>query len=148
MDIRSHPIASISTWDPGHQELVVAGIAVTHRGHDGKRHGVGIERPATRTAANASAPPSSGIGRDDLGPLLWTARKEPNDLFAEKFLEGVVLNRSVFGLAQAAPGPRLLVRQAGTFGLGQCLFVDRIVGALPEEALRQRVDAVLGGGAT
>ena len=31
----------------------------------------------------------------------------------------------MFGLAQAAPGPRLLVHQAGNFGLGQRLFLDK-----------------------
>ena len=65
------------------------------------------------------------MGRDDLGPLRWTAREEPNDLFAERFLEGVVLNRSVFGLAQTAIGPRLVVRQARNFGQSKCLFLDK-----------------------
>jgi hypothetical protein len=101
LDVRSHLIASFGAWDPGHEELVIVGIFVAHRGHDGERHGVGLERPASRTPANPSAAPSSRMGRNDLGPLLRTAREEPNNLFAQSVLEGVILNRSVFDLAQA-----------------------------------------------
>ena len=85
LDVRSHPIASLSTWDPGHKELVIAGIAVTYRGHDGKRHGVGVERPTSCTPAHASASPSSGMGRDDLGPLGWTAREQSRRSLCREF---------------------------------------------------------------
>ncbi len=123
LDVRSHPIASLSTWDPGHEELVIAGIAVTHRGDDGERHGVGVERSAGRTPADASASPRSGMGRDHPGPLGWTVREEPNDFFGQRVREGFVLNRSVFGFAQAAPSPRLFVHQTGSFGLDERLFL-------------------------
>ena len=64
------------------------------------------------------------MGRDHPGPLGWTAREEPNDFFGQRVREGFVLDRSVFGFAQAASGPRLFVHQTGSFGLGQCLFLD------------------------
>jgi hypothetical protein len=109
LDVGSHLIACLSPWDPGHEELVIAGIAVTHRGHDSDRHRIGVQRSAGSTPANPSTTPGSGMGGYGLGPFLRTAREKSSDLIAERVLEGLVLKRSVFGLAQAAPVPRLLV---------------------------------------
>ena len=119
-------MACLSPWDPGHEELVIPGIAVTHRSHDGERHRVGVEGPAGSGPADPSTPPGSGMGGNGLGPLLRTAREEPNDLMAERILEGLVLNRSVFCLAQAAPLSCLLIGQAGNLGLASASSSTRI----------------------
>lgn len=102
----------------------MAGVAVTHRGHDGQRHGRGIQRPAGSTPANPATTPRSGMGGNGSGPFRRTARDQPNDLIAQSILEGLVINASVSGVAQSAPFPCLLIGQAGNLGLGERFLFD------------------------
>lgn len=64
------------------------------------------------------------MGGNRPGPFLRTSREEPNDLMAERILEGLFLNRSVFCLTQAAPLSCPLVGQAGNLGLGERFLFD------------------------
>jgi hypothetical protein len=73
LNVRPHPIAGFRAPEAGHEELVIVSVAVTHRGRDGKRHGVVVERPAGGAPADPPAAPSSGVGRDGLRPLRRTA---------------------------------------------------------------------------
>jgi hypothetical protein len=64
------------------------------------------------------------MGGNGLSPIFRTAREKSGDLIAEGGLEGLVLNRSVFGIAQTTPFPCILIGQAGNLGLGERFLLN------------------------
>src|SRR5690348_8028861 len=78
-----HAIARLESRYAGHEEFVVVGVLVAHRGDDGRGDGAFIERAAGCRAADPAAAADPSVRRDRGGPRRRATREASPDLLGQ-----------------------------------------------------------------
>src|SRR5208283_2730323 len=87
LDVSANMVASLQALDASHQQLVVVGLAVTHRRHHRAGNGLRVKRAGRGGPPDAAAAPVTGVPCDLLGSLPRAAGEEAPDLACELALE-------------------------------------------------------------
>lgn len=75
-----HASSTLRSAETGHQQLVILGFGVPHRGGHCERERFGVEVATGCGPADAATPARTGVAGDCLGPLLRATRVKAQDL--------------------------------------------------------------------
>ncbi len=116
VDVGSYSVTRFRAVDARHQQVVVVGVAVTHRRHHRERDRRRVKSATGSGSSDPAATAITSMRRYRLSPRLGATGEDAGDLTCEITLKLDVFVRPSLMLTVASSRPRILISQALSLG--------------------------------